>query len=276
MSVVIRHQSNQTRNEIVNKLKGSSLVAIPVDGDVFVLESLNDEIAHHSSVVGVHARAKCIEDSGDSDINIGLLLIGIPVKVEEVAGEGMVRIENRERSLHHRFCDTFPFVVTSSRADWVHIAPVSLLLGMDFWIAIHLGGGGEEDSGSHSLGESEHVQSSLGVCLDRFDRIVLVMWWGSRASKMIDLIHLKEDWFHNIVDDQLEVWMALPLLDIHCSPCEHIINDNDTMALHHQAINKMASDKSSPTSDQDAELVTRGKLGDWRVVGSFRRSWART
>lgn len=42
---------------------------------------LNDEVADDSTVVGVHARAESVENSGDAHLQVQLRLVGIPVRI---------------------------------------------------------------------------------------------------------------------------------------------------------------------------------------------------
>ena len=44
---------------------------------------LDDEVAHDSAVVGVHARTECVEDAGYPHLHLGLALVRIPVAVEK-------------------------------------------------------------------------------------------------------------------------------------------------------------------------------------------------
>jgi hypothetical protein len=39
---------------------------------------LNDEVAHYSAVVRVHAGAEGVEDAGHTHIHVGLSLVGVP------------------------------------------------------------------------------------------------------------------------------------------------------------------------------------------------------
>lgn len=44
---------------------------------------LNDEVAHYSAVVRVHAGAKGVEDAGHTHIHVGLSLVGVPKEREK-------------------------------------------------------------------------------------------------------------------------------------------------------------------------------------------------
>ena len=87
-----------------------------VDGDGFVLQSLDDKVGHHSAVVGVHPGAVGVEDPRHPHLHPGLLVVGV--------GQG----------LRH----PLTFVVTSPGTDGVDVAPVGLWLGMDLRVAINL------------------------------------------------------------------------------------------------------------------------------------------
>lgn len=87
----------------------------------------------------------------------------------------MITISNNEHffHLHHGFGDSFALIVAGARSDGVHIAPVGLRLRMNLGITIHLRGGGQQHASRDSLGQTQHVQSSLGTGLDSLDGIVL-------------------------------------------------------------------------------------------------------
>ena len=88
------------------------------------LQRLDDEVADHAAVVGVHARAVGVEDAHDLDVELVLAVV-----VEEQG-----------------FGAALAFVVAAADADGVDVAPVVFGLRMDSGIAIDLAGGGLEDA----------------------------------------------------------------------------------------------------------------------------------
>ena len=60
-------------------------------------------------------------------------------------------------------------------------------LGVNLGVSVDLGGGGDEESGLDSLGQSEHVERSEERGLDRLDSVVLVVRGRGRAGEVVDL-----------------------------------------------------------------------------------------
>ena len=77
LRVVSVHEFNQTVHEIIDILERSSLLAVAVNCDILSLQRLNDEVAHHTTIVGMHSRSEGVEDSSNSHFNTTLLLIRI-------------------------------------------------------------------------------------------------------------------------------------------------------------------------------------------------------
>ena len=94
--------------------------AIAEDGDGFVSEGLEDEVADDSAIVGSHLGAIGVEDAGDADVDLVFAVV-----VE-----------------HDGFGDAFSFVVAASGAYGVDVAPVGFGLGVLLGVAIDFGGGG--------------------------------------------------------------------------------------------------------------------------------------
>ena len=64
--------SQVNSNTYLDILEGPSLLAVAVDGNGLSLECLDDEVAHHAAVVGVHTRAKSVENARDSHLQTAL------------------------------------------------------------------------------------------------------------------------------------------------------------------------------------------------------------
>jgi len=112
--IISIHQSVKTIHKITNVLERACLFTSSVNGNVLVLERLNDKVGDHASIVGVHAGSKGIEDTRNTHIDSILLVV----------------------TVHHRFGNTLSLIVASSRPDGVDISPVRFLLGRDFRISI--------------------------------------------------------------------------------------------------------------------------------------------
>lgn len=55
--------------------------------------------------------------------------------------------------------------------------------------------------------------------------------------------------FHHIVIDELEVFVAEPVLHISLPACEEVVHDGHLVAIHHQLVGQVGSYKTSSTSD---------------------------
>lgn len=159
------HEQDQTVNQIVDVLERPGLGTVTVDGHVFTLQGLDDKVGDNSTIVRVHSGTEGVEDSGNSDVDAILSLVTV--------GQGLG--------------DSLAFIVTSSDTDGVDVTPVFFSLGVDFRVTVDLGGGGDQESGLGSLGETEHVQGTHERGLDGLDSVVLVVRGRSGASQVVDL-----------------------------------------------------------------------------------------
>lgn len=57
---------------LIIEYDGSNLHSLTVNSDVLALDGLDDEVAHHPPVVGVHSRAERVEDAGNAHFRISL------------------------------------------------------------------------------------------------------------------------------------------------------------------------------------------------------------
>jgi hypothetical protein len=125
------------------------LPAFAIEGDGLALKRLDDEIARHPAVVGVHARAVAVEDARDLDVHPVLAA----VIEEKCLGAALA------------------FVVPRARADGIHLAPVAFRLRMHFQVAIDRTGGRLKDLRTGAFGQPQHI--------DRVMPLVLVVCTGS-------------------------------------------------------------------------------------------------
>jgi hypothetical protein len=158
------HEQDQTIDQIVDVLERSSLRTITVNSHVFTLQSLNDKVGNDSSVVWVHPGTKSVEDSSNSDINAILPHVTV--------GQSLG--------------DSLSLVITCSGTDTVDVTPVLFSLRVLLWVTIDFRGGGDEETGLGSLGETEHVEGTHERGLDGLDSVVLVVRGGCGACKMVD------------------------------------------------------------------------------------------
>ena len=194
--VLRRHQPDQAAHQIVDITEGAGLPAMAVNGDVFALQRLDDEIRHHAAVIGMHARAIGVEDAGHLDAHIVLAVI-----VEE---QGLRA--------------TLAFVVAGTRADRIHIAPIGFDLGMDDRVAIHFRGRSLKDRNTQPLGEAQHVDRANDAGLGRLHRIELIVNRRSRTGEVVDFVDLDKERERHIVPHQLEI-ADCPADARHCAAC---------------------------------------------------------
>src|SRR5262249_56513210 len=94
--------------------EGPGLGAVAVDRERVPVQGLHDEVRHHASVVFLHSRPVGVEDTGDFDVQMELLVI-----VEK-----------------QRFGATLASVLTGPWSDRVEISPIGLRLRVDVWLAM--------------------------------------------------------------------------------------------------------------------------------------------
>jgi hypothetical protein len=140
------HQAHKAFNEVVHVAKRAGLRAVAVEGDGLTLQRLDDEVAHHAAVFGVHARAVGVEDARDLDVYAVLAAV-----VEEQG-----------------FGAALAFVVARARTDRVGLAPVAFGLRMDFGVAVDLAGGCLKDLRTSALGQPPRVRQLSAQAIDLF------------------------------------------------------------------------------------------------------------
>src|SRR5690606_21305894 len=118
------HQADHPLDQVIHVAEAAGLGAVAIDGDGFALERLDDEVADHSAIVGVHARSISVEDTHDLDLQLMLA----PVVEEQRLGAALA------------------LVVAAANTNRIHSAPITFGLGMDFRIAVDLAGAGLEDA----------------------------------------------------------------------------------------------------------------------------------
>mmetsp|Transcript_39193 Transcript_39193/g.117845 ORF Transcript_39193/g.117845 Transcript_39193/m.117845 type:complete len:253 (+) Transcript_39193:463-1221(+) len=180
--IVTIHQLVQAIDQIRNVLERARLLACPVNSNVLILQSLDDEIGHDTSVVGMHPRSECVEDASNTNLDIVLVSVGV----------------------HHRFSNALAFIVARAGTDCVDITPVRFVLRMDLRVTIDLRRGGEQHPRLDTLGEAEHVDRPHGGRLDGLHGVVLVVWGRGGTRQVIDLIDLDCDGLSDIVHNEAE------------------------------------------------------------------------
>ena len=163
-SVVAVHEKDEAVDEIVDVLERPRLRTVAVNRHILTLERLDNEVGDDTAIVGIHARTKGVEDTGDTDIDA--ILTHIAVR------EGLG--------------DTLALVVACTRTDAVDMTPVVLPLRVLLRVPVNLRGRGDEETSLGALGETKHVQSTHEGGLDRLDRVVLVVGRRSGTCEVVD------------------------------------------------------------------------------------------
>lgn len=79
---------------------------------------------------------------------------------------------------------------------------------------------------------------------------------------MVYLVDFQHDGFHDVVNNQIEVGVSNPLLDILLAASEHIVDYSNLMALKHKAIDQIATNETGASSDEDSKFFALGKYFD--------------
>src|ERR1700732_1929532 len=109
--------------------KRSRLLAGPVDGNLFAVKRLNDEIRNYAPVILEHTRSVSIKDPSDASVDLVLPVI-----------------------IHHQgFGDSLALVVTGTNPDGIHVAPILFRLRMHLRVAVDFGSRGLEDARPNAL-----------------------------------------------------------------------------------------------------------------------------
>ena len=96
------HETYKAINEIVHIAEASSLLPLSINGNIFALQSLNNEITHHPPIVRIHSRAIGIKDTRHLNRNIIL-----PMIIKEQS-----------------FSAALTLIITGANSDRIDLAPV--------------------------------------------------------------------------------------------------------------------------------------------------------
>ena len=229
------HQADQAIDQIVDITKRTTLAAIAIEGDWLTAQGLHDEIAHHTAIVGQHARTVGVEDARDADLAAMHALV--------IEAEG--------------FSDALALVVTGADADRIHETAIALRLGMHVRIAIHLTSGGQQQASLHAAGQAKHVVSAEETGFGGFDRVGLVMNRRSGAGEVPDAVNFELDRLGDVVANELKARVIPPLAHIGLTTCEGVIETEHLLTGLHQSIHQMGTEKTSTAGDQVAYRTGR-------------------
>ena len=159
----------------------------------------------------MHAGAVGVEDPHDLDVGAVL-----PVVIEE-QGLGAA----------------LALVVAAARANWIHIAPVVLGLGVDLGVAVDLTGRELQDPGIGPLGQPEHIDGAVHAGLGRLDGVVLVVHGARRAGQVVDAIDLDIEGEGDVMSHQFKVWLAEQVIHVALSAREVVVDAEDILPQRH-------------------------------------------
>ena len=180
------HHADHGFNKIINIAEASGLLAVPVNGNIFPLECLNNKVTDNAAVMRMHSWSVGIKYSYNLDIKIVL-----PMVVEEEC-----------------FRTTLPLVITTADTDRVDFSPVLFWLRMNFRVAVHFAGRCLKNASVQPFCQAKHIDSTMNTRFGGLDGIMLIMDRRGRACKIVNLIHLNIEREGYIVADYLEVWLA--------------------------------------------------------------------
>ncbi len=229
-ALLLLHEAEESLDKVVDEAEGAGLRAVTVDGQIISLKGLNDEVGDDTPVIGQHARTIGVEDADDADIDSILAVV-----VEEES-----------------LCGTLALVVAGAKSDRVDITPVGLLLGMHGGVAVHLGGGGLEDTGLHALGETEAVDRPDHGGLHGLDGVVLVVQGRCGTGQIVDAVDLELEGVDDVMAHQFKAGIALEVLDVGLATGEEVVETDDFVTLTDQAVTEVGSEESGSTGDENA------------------------
>lgn len=129
--------------------------------------------------------------------------------------------------------------------------PVSLLLRMLKWVTINFTCASQQEPCANSLCQTQHIQGTHDIGLDRLDRVVLVVHGRRGAREVVDPVDLEEDWLDDIVAEQLESRVPEVVRDVLLPAREEIVDHDHAVALLQQPVHEVAADESGPAGDDD-------------------------
>ena len=224
------HYADQVLYQIIDVAERPALHAVTVDGGVVVSQR---QIRYDAVVVGVHARAVCIEDLRHFDAKLVLTVI-----VEE-----------------QHFGTALALVVTGARPNRVHVAPIVFRLRVNGGIAVYLGGGGLQDPGLHALGEAQHVYGAVNAGLGRLHRVELVMNRGRRAGEVINVVDLDVERKADIMSNELKPGIRHDVVHVLPRCRDEVVQAEDLIPAGQQSLAQMGAYESGSSDDKDSAVA---------------------
>ena len=223
------HGSDHRLDQIVDIAEAPGLLTVAVDRDVLAPERLHHEIADHAAVVRLHARPVGVEDPDHLDPELVLA----PVVEEQ------------------RLCTALALIVAAANPDGIHSSPVFLLLRMNLRIAVNFAGARLQDLRLHALGETQHVDRAVHAGLRGLHRIELVVYRGSGAREVVDVIDLHVERKRDVVPQKLESRIAQQVPQVALVARVEIIHAEHVVAAPDESFAKMRAQKTCAAGHQD-------------------------
>ena len=222
-------------DQVVDVAERAGLAAVAVDRDRLAAQRLDDEVADHPAVVGVHPRAVGVEDPHHLDAEVVLAVV-----VEE-----------------QRLRAALALVVAAADPDRVDVAPVVLGLRVDLRVAVHLAGRGLQDPRLDPLGQAEHVDRAVHAGLGRLHRVVLVVDRAGRAGQVVDLVDLDVEREGHVVAHQLEHRVAHQVGDVALGAGEVVVDAQHVVAVGEQPLAQVRAEEAGAAGDQHRRPCSR-------------------
>ena len=115
---------------------------------------------------------------------------------------------------------------------------------------------------------TEHIDRAHHVCLDRLDRVVLVMNRRCGTRQIVDLIDLKQYRLRHVMADEFKSVVVQEFGDILLASGKKIVEADDFAAFAQQSFAQMRTDKSGTAGDKYAHNLWSSRKHLAAAVGS--------
>ena len=217
------HHLDKPGNQIGNVAETAGLGTVAVNGDIFIAQRLQDEVADHAAVIGMHPGAVGVEDADDLGAEIALHTVAV------------------EKS----FGTAFAFIVAGADADGVDVAPVLFNLRMNERVAVDFAGGSLKDLGIEPLRQTEHIDRAVNTGLHGLDGVFLIMDGACRTGEVVNFVTFDVQGKGHIVADELKTGIVQKAVNIALGTGEEIVNADDFIALRKQCFAQVRTEKSA-------------------------------
>ena len=153
-----------------------------------------------------------------------------------------------------RLGETLGLVVHATRPDRVDVAPVLLVLRVDERVAVHLGGGGQQEACVLLLGEAERLVRAERSDLQRRNRQLLVVDGTRRRGEVKNRVDrtLHVDVRRDVLLDEHEAPVGEEVRDVVGRARPEVVHANDVVAVLEEPFAEMRADEAGAAGDEDA------------------------